>query len=56
MIDQAMAFPNGFSTTMSDPIGIRLVLLGLVVMPTTELLLVFNVDTVGILRKKEITE
>jgi len=29
-----MALPSGFSTTLSDPIGIRLVLLGLVVMPT----------------------
>jgi hypothetical protein len=29
---------------LSNPIGIRLVLLGLVVMPTTELVLPFNVD------------
>jgi len=29
---------------LSDPIGIRLVLLALVVMPTTELVLVFDVD------------
>lgn len=41
---QAMALPSGFSTTLSNPIGIRLVLLGLVVMPTTELVLPFNVD------------
>jgi len=51
-----MALPSGFSTTLSNPIGIHLVLLGLVVTPTTGLLLVFNVDTVGILRRKEITQ
>ena len=39
-----MALPSGFSTTLSNPIGIRQVLLGLVVMPTTELVLVFDVD------------
>ena len=39
-----MALPSGFSTTLSDPIGIRLVLLGLVVMPVAVLVLVFNVD------------
>jgi len=39
-----MALPSGFSTTLSNPIGIRLVLLGLVVMPTTELVLPFDVD------------
>jgi len=37
LIDQAMALPNLFSTMLSDPIGVRLVLLGLIVMPTTEL-------------------
>jgi len=37
LIDQAMALPSGFSTTLSNPIGIRLFLLGLVVMPTNEL-------------------
>ena len=35
---------QGFSTTLSNPIGIRLVLLGLVVMPATELVLPFNVN------------
>jgi len=44
LIHQAMALPNGFSTTLSNPISIRLVLLGLVVMPTTELVLPFDVD------------
>ena len=39
-----VALPSGFSTTLSDPIGILLVLLALVVMPTTELVLPFNVD------------
>jgi len=28
-INQEMAFPSGFSTTLSNPIGIRLVLFGL---------------------------
>jgi hypothetical protein len=37
-------FSGRFSTTLSNPIGIRLVLLGLVVMPTTELVLPFDVD------------
>jgi len=40
-----MALASGFSTTLSNPIGIRLVLLGLVVMPTTVLILVFDVDS-----------
>jgi hypothetical protein len=39
-----MTLPSGFSMTLSNPIGIRLVLLGLVVMPTTELVLPFDVD------------
>ena len=39
-----MALPSGFSTTLCNPISIRLVLLGLVVMPATELVLVFDVD------------
>jgi len=39
-----MALASGFSTTLSNPIGIRLVLLALVVMPTTELVLPFDVD------------
>jgi len=38
-----MALSSGFSTTLSNPIGIRLVLLGLVVMPTTELVFLFTV-------------
>ena len=41
---KVVALPSGFSTTLSDPIGILLVLLALVVMPTTELVLPFNVD------------
>jgi len=41
---ESVALPSGFSTTLSNPIGIRLVLLALVVMPTTELILPFNVD------------
>ena len=39
-----MALPSGFSTTLSNPIGIRLVLLGLVVMPVSVLVLPFDVD------------
>jgi len=39
-----MALPSGFSTMLSDPAGVRLVLLGLVVMPATELVLMFDVD------------
>jgi len=39
-----MALPSGFSTTLSNPISIRLVLFGLVVMPATELVFPFNVD------------
>jgi hypothetical protein len=39
-----MAFPSGFSTTLSNPMGIRWILLGLVGMPTTELVLPFDVD------------
>ena len=39
-----MALPSGFSTTLSNPIGIRLVLLGLVVMLVAVLILVFDVD------------
>ena len=39
-----MALSSGFSTTLSNPIGIHLVLLRLVVMATTELVLPFNVD------------
>jgi hypothetical protein len=38
-----MALSSGFSKTLSNPISICLVLLGLVVMPTTELVLVFDV-------------
>ena len=38
-IYQAMALATGFSTTLVNPIDIRLVLLSLVVMPTTELVL-----------------
>jgi hypothetical protein len=41
---QAMALPSGFSTTLSNPIRIRLVLLGLVVMPLAMLVLPFNID------------
>jgi len=43
-IYQAVALPSGSSTTLCNPIGICLVLLRLVVMPTTELVLPFNVD------------
>jgi len=39
-----MALSSGFSTTLSNSIGIRLVLLGLVVMPTTELVMPFDID------------
>jgi len=39
-----MALSSGFSTTLSNPIGIRLVLLALVVMPATELVLPLDVD------------
>ncbi len=39
-----MVLPRGFSTTLSNPIGIRLVLLALVVMPVAVLVLPFNVD------------
>jgi len=39
-----MALSRGFSTALSDPIRIRLVLLALVVMPTTKLVLPFDVD------------
>jgi hypothetical protein len=42
LIDQAMALPSGFSMTLSNLIGIRLVLFGLVVMPPTELDLPFG--------------
>jgi len=44
LIDQAMALPSGFSTTLSNPISIRLVLFRLVVMPIAVLVLPFNVD------------
>jgi hypothetical protein len=44
LIDQSMALPSGFSTTLSNPIGICLVLLPLVVMPTTELVLPLDID------------
>ena len=40
---QAMALPSGFRTTLSNSIGIRLVLLALVVMPTNELVLPFDI-------------
>jgi len=43
-IHQAMALPSGFSTTLSNPISICLVLLGLVVMPVAVLDLPFGVD------------
>jgi hypothetical protein len=43
-IYQTMPFASGFSTTLSNPISIRLVLLGLVVMPKTKLVLPLNVD------------
>jgi len=39
-----MALPSGFNTTLSNPISVRLVLLGLVVMPVAVLVLPFNVD------------
>jgi hypothetical protein len=39
-----MVPPSGFRTTLSNPIRIRLVLLGLVVMPVAVLVLPFNVD------------
>jgi len=39
-----MALPSGFSTTLSDPIGILLVLLALVVMPVAVWVLPFDVD------------
>jgi hypothetical protein len=39
-----MALPSGFSTTLSNPIGIRLVLLGLVVMPVAVLVLPLDSD------------
>jgi hypothetical protein len=44
IIHKAMALPSGFSTTLSNPISIRLVLLALIVMPVTVLVLPFNVD------------
>jgi hypothetical protein len=44
IIHKAMTLSSGFSTTLSNPISIRLVLLSLVVLPTTELILPFNVD------------
>ena len=43
-IHQAMALFCWFSMTLSNPISIRLVLLGLVVMPVAVLVLPFNVD------------
>jgi len=39
-----MALPSGFSTTLSNPIGILLVLLGLAVMPVAVLVLPFDFD------------
>jgi len=39
-----MALPRRYSTALSDPIGIRLVLLGLVTMPIAVLVLPLNVD------------
>jgi hypothetical protein len=39
-----MALPSGFSTTLGNPISIRLVLLGLVVMPVAVLVLPLDVD------------
>ena len=39
-----MALPSGFSTALSKPTSIRLVLLALVVMPVAVLVLPFNVD------------
>jgi hypothetical protein len=44
VIYQAMAIPSGFSTTLSNPISIRLVLLGLEVSPVSILVLPFNID------------
>ena len=38
-----MALPSGFSTTLSNPIGIRLVVIGLIVMPVAVLVLPFDV-------------
>jgi len=40
-----MALPSGFSTTLSNPTGIRLVLLALAVMPFPVLVLPFNIDS-----------
>jgi hypothetical protein len=44
LIYKAMALASGFSTTLSNPIGIRLVLLALVVVPVAVLVLPFDVD------------
>jgi hypothetical protein len=44
IIHKAMALPSGSSTMLSNPIGIRLVLLVLVVTPVAVLVLPFNVD------------
>jgi hypothetical protein len=46
-IHKAMALPRGFSTMLSNSIGICLILLGLVVMPTTELVLIFDIHDSG---------
>jgi len=46
-----MALPSGFSKTVSNPIGICLVLHALVVMPTPELVLPFNSDSYRITPK-----
>jgi hypothetical protein len=43
-IHKAMALPRGFGTMLSNPIGIRLVLLALVVMPVAVLVLPLDVD------------
>ena len=39
-----MPLVGGYSTTLSDPIGIRLVVLALVVMPVAVLILPLDVD------------
>jgi hypothetical protein len=40
-----MALPSGLCSTLGNPIGIRFVGLGLVVMPATELVLLFNLES-----------
>ena len=46
-----MALPSGLSNMLSNPIGIRLVLLGLVVMQVAMLVLPFDADNHSVLLK-----